>query len=312
MTFSERLNLGGWFLCCFLMDDRRLRALWKVALSVALLFGCALSSFAEPYSAALGSTETLPPLPRPVGVARLDNLSISPLRLQGGSTFTMISPERWEVLARRISRVIEKVHREYNVLLGRVPPFVASVRLLERDAFLLKTGAPTWTNALYYRGEIMIPFSELERLDAGDLTRSVRHEYLHAVVHALSGGKCPGWIDEGLAQWAEGAENPALRAALVDWLIEHEPVALELLQGGFTRLQTAMVPAAYAESLYSANMLVERFGFAAIRRYFDLLKTGAARQDAFLESFHVSEATFEQALGTSLKSWSKRQQLAAR
>ena len=285
--------------------------LW-VALVLGVVLGWAsCPAFSQDtYSAAFASNaarEKDPALARYGGAERLESLSFSPRRLQGGSSLLLISPERWEGLAQRVSLLIEKVHHEYNTLFGQLPPLAASVRLLDRDAFIFKTGAPTWTNALYFRGEIMIPLSEREKLDTLDLVRSLRHEYLHAVVHSLSGGRCPGWLDEGLAQWIEGSENPALSIALARWLAVNPPVPLALLQGGFTKLSIEMVPAAYAQSLYAAGILVENFGFKPIRSYLNALKGGAVKADAFSTNFGLPESAFERSLTISLKEWKDKE-----
>jgi hypothetical protein len=137
--------------------------------------------------------------------------------------------------------------------------------------------------------------------DYDNLVRSIKHEYTHAVIHALSDGKCPGWLDEGLAQWAEGDENPALKPALSTWLRRNEVVSLKLLQGGFTKLETRMVAAAYAQSLYAAEYVINGFGFEKIKTYFEDLRSGTSKEDAFSGSFGISESSFERRLSGHLK-----------
>ena len=234
-----------------------------------------------------------------------ENLTVSPISLQGGSTLTVVSPEKWDSVADHLLTVVKKIHKEYSTLFGEIPSFVSSVRLIEHDQFLAQTGAPSWTNALYFRGEILIPISEKEKLDLDDLVRSIRHEYTHAVIHALSGGRCPGWLDEGLAEWSEGDENPALPPALSAWVKKQPIVSLKLLQGGFTKLDFAMVPAAYAESLFASNLILSKFGFDEVRTYFDLLRGGTEKSFAFQKSFGISESAFEEVLNTSLVKWAK-------
>ena len=135
------------------------------------------------------------------------------------------------------------------------------------------------------------------------LYRSVKHEYTHAVINALSGGRCPGWLDEGLAQWAEGSVNPALEPALRKWLYFNPPIPLDLLQGGFTRLELPMVPPAYAQSLFAARSVIKTFGFPKISKYFKNLRKGKRKVSAFENSFDVDDSSFEKALGKSMKNW---------
>lgn len=227
-------------------------------------------------------------------------VTLSPIDLAGGAKLTLISPKAWEPLAHRISRDIKDAHQYFTHIFGEIPPFETSVRLLEQKTFYALTGAPTWTNAMFYRGQIIIPLSTSEPIDYENIYRSVRHEFSHAVNGALTRNRCIGWLDEGLAQLEEGPENPLLLQALKDWMRDNRPVPFRLLQGGFTKLDTAMVPAAYAQSLVAANSLVRGFGYGRLRRYFDALRDGADKSDAFRESFGLSEAVFEQRLGRKI------------
>jgi len=232
-------------------------------------------------------------------------LNFAPLALQGGSKLTLISPQQWSDLAGKLSSGLEETHHTFSEMFGAIPAFTTSLRLMEDETFYAITGAPRWTNAMYYKGQIIIPLSPEVEPDVENVFRSLRHEYAHAVLHALSGGKLPGWFDEGFAQWVEGAENPALLPALRDWLEVNPPVPLNLLQGGFTRLETPMVPAAYAQSLFATSTMINSFGFKRIRSYFDDLRNGIHKSRAFERSFNLSEHTFEKRLGKTLATWLK-------
>jgi len=239
------------------------------------------------------------------GSGTLTTVKLSPLSLQGGSQLTIESPQRWSNLSIELLKSLRKTHEVYTKLFGEIPRFESSIRLMDEDTFFLTTGAPRWTNAMYYRGEIIIPLSYSQRVDLPNIYRSLRHEYMHAVIHALSAGRAPGWLDEGLAQWSEGDENPALQPALYEWLNKHEPLNLSLLQGGFTRLDASMVPAAYAQSLFAANTVVNTYGFSPIRHYFDGLRSGLSKEEAFNRAFNLDESGYESKLGQSLKVWQK-------
>ena len=229
-----------------------------------------------------------------------------PLSLAGGSRLDLVSPQQWIPLARKLSRHLEKVHDEYSQLFGPIPAVQTTLKLIEAEKFYRQTGAPRWTNAMYYKGEISIPLSLSETVDLENLNRSVKHEYTHAVIHALSDGRCPGWLDEGIAQWAEGAVNPALEPSLREWVIKRQsPISFKFLQGGFTRLANEMVAPAYGESLFASQMAIESFGFRRIGRYLELLREGKPKNDAFTESFGVSEAGFETALNAALSKWAR-------
>jgi hypothetical protein len=232
-------------------------------------------------------------------------MTFTPLELPGGSKLTLISPQDWESTGHKLGAVLRSTHERFYRLLGPIPEISTTVRLMDAELFYEKTGAPTWTNAMYYRGEVMIPISSQSPLDYDELTRAVKHEYTHAILHSLSGGNCPGWLDEGIAQWAEGDENPALQPALHRWLKTNPPIALSTLKGGFTRLDAAMVPAAYAQSLFASNMILSNHGFEALSHYLRELKSRNSKneQASFKTAFSIKPSDFEEQLATLLQKW---------
>jgi hypothetical protein len=235
---------------------------------------------------------------------RDSTLRFLPLTLEDGSRLTLISPKHWSDIAEEISSELHRTHQELTKLFGAIPPFRSSVRLMDEPSFYELTGAPGWTNAMFFRGEIIIPLSTAKPIDLDNLQRSVKHEYSHAVLSALSGGAIPGWIDEGLAQWLEGEENPALRNSLRHYLKRANPVPLKLLQGGFTRLEPAMVPAAYAQSLLAVQAMIKAYGIEKIAMYLDLLRNEEDKEVAFSAAFGISQSDFEYKLHATLRQWS--------
>jgi hypothetical protein len=239
------------------------------------------------------------------------SLRFLPLTLEDGSRLTLISPRHWSDIAEEISTELHRTHQELTKLFGAIPPFRSSVRLMDEPSFYELTGAPGWTNAMFFRGEIIIPLSTSKPIDLDNLQRSVKHEYSHAVLSALSGGAIPGWIDEGLAQWLEGEENPALRNSLKHYLKRANPVPLKLLQGGFTRLEPAMVPAAYAQSLLAVQAMIKAYGIDKIGIYLALLRNDEDKEVAFFTAFGLSHSDFESKLHATLRQWSDPTQAAS-
>ena len=243
--------------------------------------------------------------PRARHVDDTAKLNVSPLALEGGSALTVISPDQWAPLSNTISETLQSTHRMYTELFGPIPSFETSVRLMDEETFFLSTGAPRWTNALFYRNQIIIPMPVSGTIDTDNVLRSTRHEYTHAIIHALTDGRCPGWLDEGLAQWAEGTENPALRPALARHLQRSNPLPLSLLQGGFTKLDREIVAAAYAQSLIATRAVIDTFGFHAMQIYFTSLREGEERENSFRRGFGINETIFEERLDTKLHHWSR-------
>jgi stage II sporulation protein D len=77
-------------------------------------------------------------------------------------------------------------------------------------AFVAATGQPAWVAAATRGSRVELqPLAALMR--RGTLTETLRHEYAHAVIDALSRGRAPLWLAEGLA--AHFAGEGALLAA---------------------------------------------------------------------------------------------------
>lgn len=233
-------------------------------------------------------------------------LRYAPVDMPGGSTLTLITPEQWMPLAYSLTESIEHFHYALNEIFGEIPSFKISLRLMEEEYFYKKTGAPRWTNAMFYRGQIIIPLSTTKATEMDNIERSIKHEYSHAVIHALSDGGCPGWLDEGFAQWIEGSENPALLPALTRWLKRKKPIPFSKLQGGFTGLDKDMVPVAYAQSLYSTRFIFQEYGIEHLKEYLSRLGKDESKESAFQETFDVSEKEFEKLFVAHVRKLAKK------
>ena len=277
------------------LPQRILRGLWLMC--VLAILGSSSFAFAENAPEIKGRLALKSPK------SGVPEFRVEPSSLRDGSVITLITPAKWSSIGGILVETLKTVHIEFTQQLGDLIPINTSLRVLPETLFYQTTGAPSWTNALYYRGQVFIPLSEKSALDQGNLIRSARHEYVHAIINGLSAGKCPGWLDEGLAQSAEGPENPALRPALVRYLKNSNPLPFSMLQGGFTRLETRSVAAAYAESLIATLAIKKTFGFQSIRSYLDNLRNGDDKQVAFKNAFGVSEAHFEGVMNQKLGDW---------
>lgn len=234
-----------------------------------------------------------------------EKVRYSPVALGSSGQLTIESPSEWYPLSREMLRLIKEVNAEHVEHLGNDFTVNVELRLMEEEDFFHETGAPRWTNAMYYRGQVMIPLAAGEPIDYDNIYRAVRHEYTHAVINAASAGTCPGWLDEGYASYFEGRINPDLTRAYLKWLNGHSPLPFEILQGGFTKLENIMVPAAYAQSLYAAKNIIDYKGHQAIGNYLRALRQRHSRESAFQEAFGEDEHTFEARFANFIKRFLK-------
>lgn len=213
--------------------------------------------------------------------------------LGNNSRATLITDVRWKNLSESILKTMQLTHEEYDQKLGPIPPTFTTVRIVPKDRFHAVLKLPLWTNAIFFRGEIIIPVSSSERIDKEELARSVKHEYVHALIHELGGSKVPGWFDEGLAQWTEGTAHASLPMLLNKWLERRSFIPLSKLSTGFTKLESRKVPVAYAQSLFAIEELIARFGFQGISKYLLLLRKGASPNNGFRLAFGEDMQEFE-------------------
>ena len=203
-------------------------------------------------------------------------------------------------------KTLDKIHDELERVFAFEPEKKIILRFLTPEEFHKSTGAPSWTSAMYFRGEITIPIDK-QHTNHDELKSAVRHEYVHAFIAELSDNRAPAWIDEGLAQLIEGEPNPLLGPALREWIETNNAMPLDWLNNGFTTLHDSVVPAAYAQSLFATRTLINRHGFKAIRKYLSLLKAKQPVETAFLEAFDQQQDKFEKNLTGQIKKWANTQ-----
>ncbi len=208
-------------------------------------------------------------------------------------------------VAQNTISVLDETYEEISRIFGRKPESNVVLRFLSPAEFRDETGAPSWTSAMFYRGEITIPLAPKAGINLAELRRAIRHEYTHAVVAELSNYRCPAWLDEGLAQLIEGEPNPLLGPSLRKWIGANDAMPLDWLQNGFTALESGIVPAAYGQSLFATRSLINRLGFSAVISYLDALKKEVPEKEAFLSAFGSTEGDYEKELTSQMQLWAR-------
>ena len=249
-----------------------------------------------------------PPLSPPAGPARPPAAS-TPMRelritLTGGSSLNVYYQRgEWQELSLNIARVLRETHDNYLRLFPSLPSLSTTLALIDRDLFHVKTESPAWIHAVYYKGSIFVPLSLNEQINYYRLYRSLKHEYTHSIVAAMSGGSCPGWIDEGLAQWAEGEAEPPSQRLLAGWLLAHRPIPLNRLQRGFLTMAEQDAKIGYAQSRFAVQDLIDTHGIRAFEVFFTALRGGADPDASFVSCFGMDQQRYEKHLHARLNRW---------
>lgn len=156
--------------------------------------------------------------------------------------------------------------------------------------FSAVTRSDEWVGAIY-DGKIRVPIRDFEK-NRDSLRKTLFHEYTHRVIHALAAGKCPTWLNEGLAQTSEESS----RADAERRLREAPELLLDAatLRGSFVgKLSTQRARVAYDQSLSLTQFLLEQRGMSSLLRYFkwmagDATNPPLAEAKAFEQEFRFT------------------------
>ena len=175
-------------------------------------------------------------------------------------------------LAGAVMDHLEEQYRELGGLYSHSPGQPITVLLYANRQFRDVTQTADWVGGLY-DGKIRVPLGGLSHLTSR-AERLLIHELTHAVVHSKSRGRCPRWLQEGLAQWSEGKRlTPAERAWVVEQLRGKD--AAEWEADGLS----------YAMSLSLTSYLESRRGFGGVASLLALLGDGIETDEAFRQTY---------------------------
>lgn len=187
--------------------------------------------------------------------------------------------------ARQVVSLLEEAYREIGRAFSYYPERTVVAVLYTEQRFRDVTRTPAWTKALY-DGKIHLPLGgpiENEAL----LKKIIYHEFTHALIHQLSHGKTPTWLNEGLALYFE--EGGALRQSD----LPAPPLPLDGLHGSFLSYDEPTARRAYDTSRSAAAYLIDRYGFFRIKLLLEGLAGGDPFSERFERVFLISYADFQ-------------------
>jgi len=168
-----------------------------------------------------------------------------------------------------------------------------AVLYTQRD-FHTVTQTPHWAGAAF-DGRMKFPVRGLTA-DNPNLLRVVRHEYAHSLVASLTNGRCPVWLNEGLAVWAE-EDHEGERAAWAESRVAGQRLfSLDELSRSFTNLPADRVEVAYAESYLAVRSLIDRYGARTMPTLLTALSSTGDVRDAFASVYPADLARFQEQL----------------
>ncbi len=213
-------------------------------------------------------------------------------------------------LYRTVIEMLEEAYGEVGRALAFYPNDEVSVILYTTKQFQDITRLPGWAGASY-DGKIRVPSAGYEQ-QPDVLKKILYHEYVHAVIHAITrqqlGGikdlpspRVPLWLHEGLAQYLEiGSERGAVNERLRPWAQRQAMIPLTVLEGSFMGLNAAQASLAYAESLSVVGYLVDRHGMYQVTRFLEALSRHQGIEPACREAFSISYDALQKSWQSSL------------
>jgi tetratricopeptide (TPR) repeat protein len=207
-------------------------------------------------------------------------------RYEGAST----SP----ALRRQIQAALEADYLDLVNELGVAPRANIPVILYTEQAFFDVTEAPTWIGALY-DGKLRIPIQGLTAVTPA-LARVLRHELTHSFIAQITGGRCPQWLNEGIAQLLEPKSVAPHGRRLAQFYQAQHVIPLNELEGSFMNFSGLEAVLAYDQSLAAAEYIRDTYGMAELRSILERIGQGSSTESALRATIHSGYADLQQDL----------------
>jgi hypothetical protein len=213
---------------------------------------------------------------------------------QGESSHFVLHYEGKQTSEGLRSQILAALEADYDDLardLGNPPHDSILVTLYTEQAFFDVTHAPTWSGAIN-DGKLRIPVSGLSSVTP-ELARVLKHELAHSFITQLSGGRCPPWLHEGIAQLLEPKSLGGDGRQLALLFKSQHNIPLNALEGSFFNFSGTQAYVAYAESLAAVSYINESYGMGDIQRILQRISQGSSTEAALRATIHSDYGQFE-------------------
>ena len=194
-------------------------------------------------------------------------------------------------------QLVATLESEYDDLvreLGIAPRNSIPVVLYTEQSFFDVTQAPSWSGAVY-DGKLRIPINGLTSVTP-ELARVLKHELAHSFISQLSGGRCPQWLNEGIAQAVEPKRLSHGQLLAELFRTQHE-IPLNALEGSFMQFSGAQATIAYEESLAAVQYISDTYGMSDLQRILERLGQGSSTEAALRATIHSDYGQLESEVG---------------
>jgi tetratricopeptide (TPR) repeat protein len=193
-----------------------------------------------------------------------------------------------------VQDILEDAYREIGQKFGHFPSKPIVVVLHTQSTFQSATGSPVWADGLYdpVLGRMHVP-TQGALTDQAWLTRVLRHEFAHALLHDQQGSGdtvLPTWLNEGLAMQLSGERwNEIQPVKSQDITV----IPLTALEGTWSSLSTDAASLAYLEANSAVHYLIDRYGEHSVNQLLARLKARQTLVVAMPSQFSLSYEQFQ-------------------
>jgi len=198
--------------------------------------------------------------------------------------------------------ILETLESHYNTLVGELgvaPRQTISVSLYTTQSFFDVTQSPGWSGAVY-DGKLRIPVDGLTGVTS-ELSRVLKHELTHAFINQITHGRCPQWLNEGVAQALEPKSTSPVGRQLANVYADRRQIPLSALEGSWMGFSNGQAYMAYYEGLAGVEYIRDTYGMSDIQRILQRLGDGASTEAALRSTIHSGYADLEDGITDYLK-----------
>jgi tetratricopeptide (TPR) repeat protein len=199
------------------------------------------------------------------------------------------------------SQLIGTLESEYDDLvreLGIAPHSSIAVVLYTDQTFFDVTQAPSWTGAVN-DGKLRIPVQGLSSVTP-ELARVLKHELAHSFINQLSAGRCPQWLNEGIAQAVEPKSLSSNGPRLAELFRTEHEIPFNAMEGSFMRFSGMEAALAYDESLAAVQYINDTYGMGDLQRILERLGQGNSTEAALRATIHSDYRQLDEEVGKYL------------
>ena len=202
-------------------------------------------------------------------------------------------------LASELIRVLEEHFQALADGLHYTPAEPITVIVYTREAFRGVTGVPDWAGALN-DGRIRVPVQGLEAVPEA-LSRSLKHELTHSFLYQKTQGRCPTWLQEGVAQWMAGRRVGSEAAQVLAMFQNGQGKSLRALEGNWMKFSSAESWFSYQWSLAAVEAIEADSGSDGLDRLLDAERAEPSGDGALLQGLRTNYSSLDESVVSYLR-----------